>query len=85
MHFIYTISLRLYYLALWIASGFNPKAKAWIQGRRGWKKDLRDKIEKIRNDRDGHNERSDIMVVTSERSERNQDLILVPLRIAWRV
>ncbi len=64
MHFLYTFSLRLYYFALWIASWFNPRAQAWISGRRGWKKDLREKIEKIRN------ERNDVTPVTSERSER---------------
>jgi len=37
----------MYYLALWIVSGFNSRAKAWIQGRKGWKDDLREKIGKI--------------------------------------
>ena len=47
MHTLYTFSLRCYYLALLIASLFNARAKAWIDGRRGWKADLRDKIRKI--------------------------------------
>ena len=47
MHSIYTFSLRLYYLALWISSGFNPKAKAWLQGRRCWKEDLVEKVKAL--------------------------------------
>ncbi|MCX6285213.1 MAG: hypothetical protein NTW31_13380, partial [Bacteroidetes bacterium] len=50
MHFLYTFSLRLYFAALWIASFFNPRAKAWIQGRKDWKKELAGKIRKIRED-----------------------------------
>ncbi|MEI8006815.1 MAG: glycosyltransferase N-terminal domain-containing protein [Bacteroidota bacterium] len=69
MHFLYTFSLRLYYLALWIASWFNPRAKAWISGRKGWKQDLRDKIEKIRD------ESNDLTSLTSERSERPHEII----------
>jgi len=44
MHSLYNFSLKLYFLAVWIASWFNPKAKAWIQGRRGWKEDLVKKV-----------------------------------------
>ena len=47
MHSLYTFSLRCYYLALLIASLFNARAKAWIDGRRGWKAELREKIRKI--------------------------------------
>ena len=40
MRFIYQISVYLYYLAVRISSLFNPKAKAWIDGRKNpnWKK-----------------------------------------------
>jgi len=44
MRSIYTFSLRLYYLVLWIASSFNTRAWQWIKGRRGWKKDLQKKV-----------------------------------------
>ncbi len=47
MHFLYTFSLRLYYLALWIASGFNARAQAWTEGRKGWKKDLVAKVREL--------------------------------------
>ncbi len=50
MHYLYTFSLRLYFAALWIASFFNPRAKAWIQGRKDWKKELAGKIRKIHED-----------------------------------
>ncbi|MBW8050277.1 MAG: 3-deoxy-D-manno-octulosonic acid transferase [Cytophagales bacterium] len=33
--FFYNISIRLYHLAIIIASSFNPKAKKWIIGRKG--------------------------------------------------
>ncbi|MBK8146403.1 MAG: hypothetical protein IPK62_16180 [Bacteroidetes bacterium] len=35
MIFIYNIGIRLYYLAILIASLWNEKARKWIQGRRG--------------------------------------------------
>ncbi|MGB1018490.1 MAG: 3-deoxy-D-manno-octulosonic acid transferase [Chitinophagales bacterium] len=39
---IYNISIRAYYIALWIVSFFNKKAKLWIDGRKI-------KIEKVEN------------------------------------
>jgi 3-deoxy-D-manno-octulosonic-acid transferase len=44
MHSLYNFSLRLYYLAVWIASLFSQKAKSWIDGRKGWKEDLAEKV-----------------------------------------
>ena len=49
MHFLYNFSLRLYNLALWIASMFNARAKAWIQGRKSWKEDLVSKVREFGN------------------------------------
>jgi len=46
---LYTFLLRLYYLALLAGSGFNEKAKDWIQGRKGWKKDLSAKMHEFGN------------------------------------
>ncbi len=34
MLFLYRISVRLYQIAIWLASFFNPKAKLWTDGRR---------------------------------------------------
>jgi len=34
MHLIYNIGVRLYFLAVYLASFFSPKAKLWIRGRR---------------------------------------------------
>lgn len=34
MFALYNIGIRLYYLIIWLASFFNPKAKLWIKGRR---------------------------------------------------
>lgn len=34
MFVLYNIGIRLYYLIIWLASFFNPKAKLWISGRR---------------------------------------------------
>lgn len=40
--FLYDTGLLLYKVAVWIAAWFNPKAKAWLVGRRGWRKALAD-------------------------------------------
>ncbi|MES2798859.1 MAG: glycosyltransferase N-terminal domain-containing protein [Bacteroidota bacterium] len=40
MQFLYSFSIQIYYVALLLASPFVPKAKAWIVGRRNWKKQL---------------------------------------------
>lgn len=37
MLFLYRISVRLYQIAIWLASFFNQKAKLWIAGRRAQK------------------------------------------------
>jgi 3-deoxy-D-manno-octulosonic-acid transferase len=36
MHFIYNIAILFYALALKTAANFNPKAKAWVEGRRNY-------------------------------------------------
>lgn len=38
--FIYNIGIYLYVILVKIASLFNPKAKLWVNGRRGWKSRL---------------------------------------------
>jgi 3-deoxy-D-manno-octulosonic-acid transferase len=38
--FVYNIALLLFKVAVWIASWFNPKARAWMVGRRGWRRAL---------------------------------------------
>ncbi len=43
MIFVYQISIKAYYLAIKVASFFNPKAKLWIEGR----KDIFEKLKKI--------------------------------------
>jgi 3-deoxy-D-manno-octulosonic-acid transferase len=40
MHFIYNLSIKFYWLAIFIASKYNPKAKLWIEGRQNWKENL---------------------------------------------
>jgi 3-deoxy-D-manno-octulosonic-acid transferase len=41
MRLAYNIGVRIYWLAAWIASLWNPKAKRWINGRKGWYRVLR--------------------------------------------
>jgi 3-deoxy-D-manno-octulosonic-acid transferase len=41
MTILYNIALHVYYLLVLIASLFNPKARLWIAGRRGWRSKLR--------------------------------------------
>jgi 3-deoxy-D-manno-octulosonic-acid transferase len=36
MRLIYNIGIRIYWLAAWIISPWNRKAKLWIQGRKRW-------------------------------------------------
>ena len=38
--FWYNTGLLLFKVGVWIASWFNPKARAWMVGRRGWRKAL---------------------------------------------
>ncbi len=44
MSIIYNLFISLYGLGVSIASTFNPKAKLWIDGRKGWKKNLKTQI-----------------------------------------
>jgi 3-deoxy-D-manno-octulosonic-acid transferase len=41
MSFLYTSGIAFYTLAIRIAALFNPKAKAWVKGRKGWKSKLK--------------------------------------------
>lgn len=41
MSILYNIGIALYTLLIRIASLFNGKARAWVSGRRGWKKELK--------------------------------------------
>jgi len=41
MHLLYNLGIRFYGLFLRLASLFNPKARLWVQGRRGWRSDLK--------------------------------------------
>lgn len=45
MVFLYNISLRFFHLGVRIASLFNPKARQWLKGRKGWRKFLIEKID----------------------------------------
>lgn len=47
---LYNLSLRLYYLGIFIASFFNKKAKQWIDGRKNWKNNV-DKLNTIKGKR----------------------------------
>lgn len=40
MRILYDIGIRIYWLAAWIISPWNPKARLWIRGRRNWKNAL---------------------------------------------
>lgn len=42
MHLLYNLGIRLYGVAIILASMFNEKAKKWITGRRNWKAHLPD-------------------------------------------
>lgn len=44
MRLAYNIGIRVYWLAAWIASIWNPKAKKWVKGRKGWYRTLRNCI-----------------------------------------
>lgn len=41
MHQLYNFSMNLLVLAIRVMALFNPKAKKWIYGRKGWKQDLK--------------------------------------------
>jgi len=40
MSFLYNFSIAAYTLLIRVAALFNAKARLWVEGRRGWKKDL---------------------------------------------
>ncbi len=40
MNAIYTFSIRLYSVAIWLVSFWNPKAKLWREGRKNWAEKL---------------------------------------------
>lgn len=40
LHLIYQISIRLYIIAIHLASWFNHKASLWVKGRQNWEKNL---------------------------------------------
>ena len=44
MNIIYNLFISLYGTALTIASSFNPKAKSWKNGRKGWKNKMKQAI-----------------------------------------
>ncbi len=41
MRFLYTCSILVYLAALHLAAYFNPKARKWVAGRRGWRNSLK--------------------------------------------
>ncbi len=42
MFFLYNLSIKAYGLVIWIASFFNKKAAAWIEGRNNWRGRLKE-------------------------------------------
>ncbi len=48
MRFLYTLSIHLYHIAILIASLFLPKAKLWINGRKGLLASLKNQLDTIR-------------------------------------
>ncbi len=44
MFFLYNMSVRAFYLAAYVASFFNKKAKLWLDGRRKWSQELKEKL-----------------------------------------
>jgi len=40
MTLLYSILIHLLYLAIWVISPFNPKARLWITGRKHWRRKL---------------------------------------------
>jgi len=41
MKIFYNIGIRLYWLVAWIISPWNPKARLWVEGRKGWMEKLK--------------------------------------------
>lgn len=48
MDYLYNLAIRLYGLALWLASGWNLKARQWRDGRKGWQEDLLESNDEFR-------------------------------------
>ena len=46
--FLYNLGIHLFKLGLQLASPFNPKAKSWLEGRRNWQVNLRNKVEVLK-------------------------------------
>lgn len=46
MKLLYNLSIRFYWIAIKLASFGNPKAKAWIEGRKNWHLKLSNQIDK---------------------------------------
>lgn len=40
MTLLYSLVIHLFYLIIWLAAPFDPKAGLWITGRKGWRKRL---------------------------------------------
>jgi 3-deoxy-D-manno-octulosonic-acid transferase len=45
--FIYRLAISLYHTAIYLASWFTPKAKEWVNGRKGWQEKLKSWRESI--------------------------------------
>ncbi|MBK6949613.1 MAG: 3-deoxy-D-manno-octulosonic acid transferase [Haliscomenobacter sp.] len=48
MNILYTISIWVFQGLIHLTSWFNPKAKAWVLGRKGWRKTLQDRVVQAR-------------------------------------
>lgn len=46
--FLYNLGIHLFKLGLQLASPFNPKAKLWIEGRKNWQENLKNKVEVLK-------------------------------------
>ncbi len=45
--FFYSVGIYLYTFSIKLVSLFNPKAKLWVNGRKNWREDLQNKLQKI--------------------------------------
>ena len=45
--FLYNLTIHAFQIGLKLASLFNPKAKLWIDGRKHWKENLKQKVETL--------------------------------------
>ncbi len=48
MNILYTISIWLFQGLIHLSGWFNPKAKAWVLGRKSWRKALQDRVTQLR-------------------------------------